>query len=72
MKGVLGMDEHKTMELPVVDCCATCVWMRGWLDNMWCGKHTIGVLPYTKCDEFVRRPTMPLWVICDDEDVPHE
>lgn len=53
------------MQLPVVNCCATCKWFRGWCDNAWCEKHQIGVLSFTKCDTFERTAKLPLWIVCE-------
>lgn len=55
---------HEPMHLPVVDCCASCAWVRGFADNAWCAQHFDPVLPSTKCDTFERRAHLPVWVTC--------
>jgi len=59
------MSEHTPMNLPVIDCCATCAHRRGRPVHMWCGKHLIEVAAFTKCDDFTRLPAYPLWKTCD-------
>jgi len=61
------IDHEQLLNLPVVNCCATCAFMRGQVDNAWCDKHLMGVLAYTKCDDFDRRAHLPVWVICRKE-----
>lgn len=58
-------DEERPKNLPVVGCCATCLHFRGWLDNAWCERYHIRVLPQTRCDTFERDPRLPLWVIVE-------
>lgn len=57
------MNDEKPMNLAVIDCCATCEWWRGWLDNAWCAWWYIKVAPHTKCDSFKRKPGLPMWVL---------
>jgi hypothetical protein len=59
------MDDERPMNLPLIDCCATCTHFRGWLDNARCGKYQIAIFPYTKCDTFERRPDLPVWVLVE-------
>ena len=54
----------EAMNLPVMPCCATCESARGWIDNAWCARHMIAILSYTKCDDYARNASLPVWVIC--------
>lgn len=40
------------IELTPVKCCATCKQSAGWMDNMHCTRHRIGVKPYLICNDF--------------------
>lgn len=48
----------KTVNVSVVDCCATCEHWAGWLDNMQCLHHGMDVKPCWICDSFkpVKQP----------------
>lgn len=59
------MTTERPTNLPLVECCATCMHFRGWLDNAWCGRYSIRVFPYTKCDTFDRGLGLPLWVVVE-------
>lgn len=60
------MEDERPTNLPVMRCCATCEHFRGWLDNAWCARWEIKVLPYTKCDTgYERRADMPMWILVE-------
>ena len=59
------MTNETPTNLAVVDCCATCLWFRGCLDNAWCKRYQLRILPQTKCDTFERRPDLPIWIVAE-------
>lgn len=46
-----------------VRCCGTCIQQRGWLDNMWCGLHTIAIRPYLICIDYRPQSSNPDLII---------